>query len=71
MPKRGIRKIVVNNKTYKYVIKFSGVDDDSMFLTKLARVTIESPEGKYYRDERERYRITPAYVKKLINRKTF
>lgn len=63
MPKKGLRKIVVDGKIYNYVIKkllYGGSDDK--------RLTIELPSGKYYsevmRDTVDS--ITPSMVKKII-----
>lgn len=65
MPRKGVRKIIVNNKEYKYLVKFVRTDYGCL-PTNRAKVTIESPDGKYYKDSKEQFSITPAYVKKLI-----
>ena len=63
MPKKGLRKIVVDGKTYNYVIKkllYGGSNDK--------RLTIELAGGKYYseviRDVVDS--ITPSMLEKII-----
>jgi len=66
MPKKGIRKIVVRNKAFKYIIKplynhRSGDDSPG------GRLTVESYDGNHYcsRDMRDQI-ITPAIVRAYI-----
>lgn len=66
MPKKGVRKITVNGKVYKYLVKPSGTEY-GCWPIELAKVTIESPEGKYFMDQEEKACITPSYVKELIS----
>lgn len=69
MPKKGVRKIVVDGKTYKYIIKPYGSKSWRFCKYKPGVVTIESPEGKYYQDKNPLISITPAYVEKVIKEK--
>lgn len=69
MPKKGIRKIIVGGKPYKYIVKYSRTKIGVLPI-KLAKVTIELQDGSYYKCAIEEPRITPAYVRRLIeNRK--
>ena len=67
MPKKGVRKIIVNDKEYKYIVKHHRTDCGVLPI-ELAKVTIESPDKRYYMDQEERTNITPAYVRQLIEK---
>ena len=68
MPKKGTRKITVNGEVYKYIVKYSRTNNGVLPI-KLARVTIESSDGtQYYIDRSENAKITPAYVRELIEK---
>ena len=67
MPKKGVRKIMVNDKEYKYIVKYHRTDY-GVLPVDFAKVTIESPDGKYYMDQEEQVSITPVYVKQLIEK---
>jgi hypothetical protein len=61
MPKKGLRKIVVDGKTYNYVIKkllYGGSNN--------SRLTIESTNGNKYYSKTILDEITPAMVEELI-----
>lgn len=64
MPKKGRRKIVVNNKTYYYVVKKTF--EHGYYGYKEATVTIQCPSGKFFSDPEEHLEITPSYIRKLI-----
>jgi len=64
MPRKGRREIVINNKTYYYVVKKTY--EHGYYGTKKASVTIEGPDGKIYADKSQHYSIRPAYVRALI-----
>jgi len=59
MPKKGIRKIVVDGTTYKYMIKgiYGGVS-----------LTIEMPDGTYISRDFENTTITPSIIKQIIEK---
>jgi len=61
MPKKGTRKIVVNNTVYKYIIKpysaWGGIRGGS--------ITIEKPDGMYISKDVE-HSITPSIVENII-----
>jgi len=63
MPKKGLRKIVVDGQTYNYVIKriHHGGSNDK-------RLTIELSDGEYYSEDIDDMvdSITPSMVKKII-----
>jgi len=68
MPKKGVRKITVNGEVYRYVIKHSRTDYGAVPV-ELAKVTIESPDKtQYYIDRTEKAKITPSYVRGLIEK---
>ena len=67
MPKKGVRRIKVNDKLYKYIVKHSRTNCGVLPI-ELAKVTIESPDGRYYMDQEEKTSITPSYVKGLIEK---
>lgn len=61
MPKKGLRKIVVDGKTYNYIIKkllYGGHNN--------SRLTIESTNGNKYYSRSIIGEITPAMVEELI-----
>lgn len=64
MPRKGRRSIVVENKTYHYMIKVNSYDWYSDY--KEASVTIEAPDGRIYSDKTRHESIIPSYVEKLI-----
>lgn len=66
MPKKGSRKIVVDGVEYKYVVKPYGSQSWRICNYSPGIVTIESPNGKYYKDQNPKSEITPAYVETLI-----
>lgn len=61
MPKKGLRKIVVNDQTYNYIIKpltYGGSCNN--------RLTIESINGSKYYSVTIIDQITPVMVEKII-----
>ena len=68
MPKKGTRRITVNGEVYKYIVKYSRTNC-GVLPVELAKVTVESPDGtQYYIDRTEKAKITPLYVKELIEK---
>ena len=67
MPKKGVREIIVNGEVYRYIIKPSRTNNGVLPI-RLAKVTIESPQGGYYKDSTELSSITPSYVRELIEK---
>ena len=65
MPKKGVREVIVNGEIYRYVVKYSRTKSGVLPI-KLAKVTIESLDKKYYKDQAELSCITPSYIRKLI-----
>jgi hypothetical protein len=63
MPKKGLRKIVVDGKTYNYVIKRISRTDS---INK--RLTIELSAGEYYSEDIEDGvdQVTPSMIEKII-----
>jgi len=63
MPKKGIRKIVVDDKEFKYVVKpiFYGSCHTN-------RVTIESSDGSQYYSATKADQITPSMVKDMVRK---
>jgi hypothetical protein len=61
MPKKGLRKIVVDNQVYNYVIKplYYGSSHSN-------RLTIESANGNKYYSKTIVDQITPAMVEEVI-----
>ena len=61
MPKKGTRKIVVDNKEFRYMIKplFYGSSNTN-------RVTIESSDGKRYHSENVLDKVTPSMVEDMV-----
>lgn len=60
MPKKGLRKIVVDGKTYNYVIKkllYGGHNN--------SRLTIELSDGEYYSEDVSG-EVTPSMIEKMI-----
>lgn len=68
MPKKGTRKIIVDGVGYKYVIKKYDKRYCGGCHVDRAVVTIEFPDGTYYKDTVPKFEITPAYVESLIRR---
>lgn len=61
MPKKGIRKIVVDGRTYKYVIK-----PFSIGSAYAGHVTIQSADGKDYIRKHFNDIMTPAQIREII-----
>ena len=59
MPKKGLRKIVVDDKTYNYVIKRTLCN---------RYLTIELSDGEYYSEDIDDTvdQITPSMIEKMI-----
>jgi hypothetical protein len=57
MPKKGTRKIVIDNIAYKYVVKPYNSWDNS--------VTIEMPDGTYISKDIEGS-VTPSIIRSII-----
>ena len=59
MPKKGLRKIVVDGKTYNYVIKRTLCN---------RYLTIELSDGEYYSEDIDDTvdQITPSVIEKMI-----
>ena len=68
MPKKGTRKIVVNDKEYRY--RVSGIKHywytDSVVETALL---IEIDSNNYYKERRNgRWEVTPKYIREVIEK---
>jgi hypothetical protein len=61
MPKKGLRKIVVGNRVYHYVIKPLSYESSHS-----NRLTIESTNGNKYYSKTTDDVITPAMVEEII-----
>lgn len=61
MPKKGLRKIVVDEETYKYVVK----PYEAWGNVRGGSVTIEKPDGTYISRNIEGG-VTPSMVEELI-----
>lgn len=68
MPKKGIRKIIVDGVEYKYIVKPYGSQSWRICNYRPGIVTIEFPDGTYYKDTEPKSEITPSYVEALIRR---
>lgn len=69
MPKKSRRKIVVDGKTYYYVIKPKGdLGEYDRKINNYAKVTIQSPDGNSYYSAKlfNINDVTPSMVEKLI-----
>jgi len=62
LPSKDVRKITINNRDYRYVVK--GKPDDQI------RIVIQTPEGKQYPYHlNDPGAITPSYIEALIKDK--
>jgi hypothetical protein len=61
MPKKGVRKMVVGGRTYKYVIKPFSIGSQYS-----GHVTIESADGKDYIRRHFNDIMTPQQVREII-----